>query len=208
MVSQHSTLQYPIIHSTHLMVHATNERSLSTRGTFRTSLTSESHWLQLVLVLFVHWWSTPISVGGLWVVSSQNTIKNRCCDLEKTWKDTLVIVITRHSSYQSQRQSCIQCGLDIESVWVIMSDSSRLACKWLQRYIKTCGKVVPVQEGWGNGKHIGGIFADPQHCLGETFGHTQWRSQRFQDQPVPWCHGDIFRFFFINTLSTPVGVGH
>ena len=41
--------------------HAQHSRGTNERGA------SESHWLQLVLVLTVHWWPTPVSVGGLLV---------------------------------------------------------------------------------------------------------------------------------------------
>ena len=34
--------------------------------TFIVGLDSESHWLQLLLVLTVHWWPKPVSAGGLW----------------------------------------------------------------------------------------------------------------------------------------------
>jgi len=44
-----------LIHSPHLLVRATNERFLSSGDTFRASLASESHWLQPVMVLSVHW---------------------------------------------------------------------------------------------------------------------------------------------------------
>ena len=44
---------------------AASKRFLPAGGTFRTILTSESHSLQPVLVLSVHWWPTPVSVGGL-----------------------------------------------------------------------------------------------------------------------------------------------
>ena len=70
-VPQHTSIQYrPSYHNLliahpHLLVRATSERFLSIGGTFGVGLASESHWLQLVLVLTVHWWPTPISVGGL-----------------------------------------------------------------------------------------------------------------------------------------------
>ena len=54
-----------VIHSPHLLVRATSERFLPAGGIFRASLANESHWLQSVLVLSVHWWPTPVSVGGL-----------------------------------------------------------------------------------------------------------------------------------------------
>ena len=34
-------------------------------ATFRIGLASENHWLQPMLVLIVHWWPTPVIVGGL-----------------------------------------------------------------------------------------------------------------------------------------------
>ena len=49
----------------YMLVRGTNERFLPTRVTFRASSASESHWLQPVLVLVVHWWPAPICVGGL-----------------------------------------------------------------------------------------------------------------------------------------------
>jgi hypothetical protein len=50
---------------THLLVRATNEWFLPAWSTFRHGLASESHWLKPMLILTVHWWSTPVSVGGL-----------------------------------------------------------------------------------------------------------------------------------------------
>ena len=47
------------------MVWATNEQFLPARVTFRAYLASESYWFQPVLVLTVHWWSAPVSVGGV-----------------------------------------------------------------------------------------------------------------------------------------------
>jgi hypothetical protein len=52
-----------LIPSPHLLVLATSERFLPAWGTFRVNLASESHWLQLVLVLYVHWWLAPAGVG-------------------------------------------------------------------------------------------------------------------------------------------------
>jgi hypothetical protein len=52
-----------LIPSPHLLVLATNERFLPAGGIFRAILASESHWLQPVLVLTVHWWPTPAGVG-------------------------------------------------------------------------------------------------------------------------------------------------
>ena len=52
-----------LIPSPHLLVLATNERFLPTWGTFRAILASESHWLQPILVLSIHWWPTPTGVG-------------------------------------------------------------------------------------------------------------------------------------------------
>ena len=49
----------------HLLVRATSERFLQTRVTFRSVLTSESHWLQLLMALTVRWWPALVSVGGL-----------------------------------------------------------------------------------------------------------------------------------------------
>jgi hypothetical protein len=58
-----------VIPSPHLLVMATNERFLPARGTFRTILASESHWLQLMLVLSVRWWPTPAGVGKVLVAT-------------------------------------------------------------------------------------------------------------------------------------------
>jgi hypothetical protein len=53
-------MEETLIPSPHLLVLATSERFLATsRGTFRTILASESHWLQPVMVLSVHWWPAP-----------------------------------------------------------------------------------------------------------------------------------------------------
>jgi hypothetical protein len=52
-----------LIRSPHLLVLATNEQFLPAWGTFRATLASESHWVQPVLVLSVHWWPTPTYVG-------------------------------------------------------------------------------------------------------------------------------------------------
>ena len=52
---------------TYLQVHATSERFLPAWATFRASIASESHWLQQVSVLTVHWSFAPVSVGGLYV---------------------------------------------------------------------------------------------------------------------------------------------
>ena len=57
-----------LIHSPHLLVRTNSERFLLAEGIFKTILANESHWLQLVLVLSVHWWPAPISVGGLLVM--------------------------------------------------------------------------------------------------------------------------------------------
>jgi hypothetical protein len=43
----------------------TNERFLSAGVTFEVGLASECRCMQLVLVLTVHWWPTPVNVGGL-----------------------------------------------------------------------------------------------------------------------------------------------
>ena len=47
------------------MVRKTIEQFLPEGVTFNVGTTSESHWLQLVLILTVHWWPTPVYVGGL-----------------------------------------------------------------------------------------------------------------------------------------------
>lgn len=48
-----------------LMVQANNDRFLLAWDIFRDGLANESHWLKMVLVLTVQWWTAPISVGGL-----------------------------------------------------------------------------------------------------------------------------------------------
>ena len=59
------TLNITFIAHPYLLMRGTSVRFLQARGTFGVGLASESHWLQLVLVLAVHWWPTPIRVGGL-----------------------------------------------------------------------------------------------------------------------------------------------
>ena len=51
---------------------ATNERFLLARGTFGAILASESHWLQLVLILYVRWWPTMAGVGRILLVQAIN----------------------------------------------------------------------------------------------------------------------------------------
>ena len=41
----------------------TSERFILAGGTFRAILANESHWLQPMLVLSVHWWPAPAGVG-------------------------------------------------------------------------------------------------------------------------------------------------
>jgi hypothetical protein len=53
----------------HLLVRATSEQFLPAEATFRVGLASDSQWLQPMLVLAVHWWPTPVIVGGLLVVA-------------------------------------------------------------------------------------------------------------------------------------------
>ena len=60
----HQKVHIPIAHS-HLLVRVTCERILIAWPAFRVGSTSESHWLQSVLVLIVHWLPAPVSVGGL-----------------------------------------------------------------------------------------------------------------------------------------------
>jgi hypothetical protein len=55
-----------IIAHAHLLVQARSERFLLARATFRVGLAGESHWMQPMLVLTIHWWHAPISVGGLY----------------------------------------------------------------------------------------------------------------------------------------------
>jgi hypothetical protein len=58
-------MQERLITHPQLLVLATTERFLPAGATLRGGLNSENHWLQPVLVLTVHWWPTPVSVGGL-----------------------------------------------------------------------------------------------------------------------------------------------
>jgi hypothetical protein len=48
-----------------MLVLATSERFLPAWGTFRAILASESHWLQPMLVLSVHWWLAQARVGSV-----------------------------------------------------------------------------------------------------------------------------------------------
>jgi hypothetical protein len=48
-----------------LLVQATSERFLPAGGTFRAILASESHRLQPLLLLSVHWGSAPAGVGSV-----------------------------------------------------------------------------------------------------------------------------------------------
>ena len=50
---------------------ATSERCLLAGGIFRAILVSESHWLQPVLVLSVHWWPAPTCVGRVFTHQSR-----------------------------------------------------------------------------------------------------------------------------------------
>jgi hypothetical protein len=54
-----------IIHSPHMLVWVISERFLPTGGTFRAILASESHWLQPMLVLSIHWWPATASMGNV-----------------------------------------------------------------------------------------------------------------------------------------------
>jgi hypothetical protein len=56
-------LNHRLIPSPHMLVLATSNRFLSAWDTFRVILASESHWLQPMLLLSVHWWPTPAGVG-------------------------------------------------------------------------------------------------------------------------------------------------
>ena len=49
----------------HSLVWGTSEQFLLARATLKIGLVSESHWMQPMLVLTVHWWPAPVRVGGL-----------------------------------------------------------------------------------------------------------------------------------------------
>ena len=53
-----------------MLVLATNEQFLVAGGIFRAILANESHWLQPVLVLSVHWWLALTGVGRVLVLPS------------------------------------------------------------------------------------------------------------------------------------------
>ena len=53
-----------------MLVLATNEQFLVAGGIFRAILANESHWLQPVLVLSVHWWLALTGVGSVLVLPS------------------------------------------------------------------------------------------------------------------------------------------
>ena len=76
-----STLHIAFIHFPHLLVRATSEWFLPVGGTFRVILANESHWLQPMLVLTVHWWPTPLSVGELLVSPILFILLNIHCKL-------------------------------------------------------------------------------------------------------------------------------
>ena len=46
----------------------------------RHSIASESHWLQPVLVLSIHWWSAPVGVGSVLVSSHDASLANFLAD--------------------------------------------------------------------------------------------------------------------------------
>ena len=50
-----------------MLVLATSEWRVPAGATFRAILANESHWLQLVLVLSIHWWLAPAGVGKVLV---------------------------------------------------------------------------------------------------------------------------------------------
>ena len=56
-------LQLKRITHPQLLVHATSERFLQARATFRSYLASESHWLQPLLVLADCWWPDTSKCG-------------------------------------------------------------------------------------------------------------------------------------------------
>jgi hypothetical protein len=73
-----------LIPSPHLLVLATSERFLSAGGTFRAILASESHWLQPVLVLSVHWWPAPAGVGRVLHITFGHWMHNYMVTLQVT----------------------------------------------------------------------------------------------------------------------------
>jgi hypothetical protein len=60
-----------------------NEQFLPTGDTFRAILASERHWLQLVLVLFVHRRPTPTGVGRVFDYKIEATTKSHNICLSK-----------------------------------------------------------------------------------------------------------------------------
>ena len=58
MSSSNSLIAHP-----HLLVRAISERFLPTWAAFRFGSANESHRLQPMLILTVHWWPAPICVG-------------------------------------------------------------------------------------------------------------------------------------------------
>ena len=61
----HLALAHDLKAHPHILVRATNEQFLPAGATFRVGSASESHWLQSVLVLTVHWWRALICGVGL-----------------------------------------------------------------------------------------------------------------------------------------------
>jgi hypothetical protein len=75
-----------VLPSPHMLVLATSERFLPAGGTFRVILASESHWLQPVLVLSVHWWPALASVGRVLYNGFANGDGKACqCSFASGW---------------------------------------------------------------------------------------------------------------------------
>ena len=68
----------------HLHVRATSEQFLPARVTFRADVAGGSHWLQPMLVVTVHWWLTPVSVGGLLSYTSSILVGSQSRKLDDT----------------------------------------------------------------------------------------------------------------------------
>jgi hypothetical protein len=75
--------------SPHLLVLATIERFLSAGGTISAISSNESHWLQPMLVLSVHWWPTQVGVRRVLLAKElKNFAKlgQSCMKMAAVWK--------------------------------------------------------------------------------------------------------------------------